>query len=223
MRQARQTRGRSSKKGDRAFTRTSGDTEISAEAISTIVERQGLELNEQSVAELRDAVDVRLMETRNSYLTWREAEKAVRKLQDCARELGNAIEDVSSLGGGSDIGRPHGRRLLDSLDYDFKASRRTRGADRSEVIDWLQFVSENIEGEFKSVGGRAAPFRGFILSVRDILTSAGQLPTRTASHTLTALLEAIEGEFPGVVFPPDTVGHSRYSYVRNALGKKGGG
>ncbi|MEM9910380.1 MAG: hypothetical protein AAF922_06310 [Pseudomonadota bacterium] len=214
------TRGRSSK-GDRIFGVTSGGLEVSKELLLKIAAVAELEPNEQCLENLQKLVNLRITETRRPYLTWNESEKVVNSFVSSAKSLISDIERVADLGE-DPVARPHGQTLLNFLDCDFEREVRHHKASWDDVLAWLRFVSARIEGQFIEVNSRSGDYRDFIFNCYYELSLQNTLPQGQHNKALTLFLEALEQEFPNLVFPPDSVSHSRYEYVRNAMRAKKG-
>lgn len=215
MRKTKPTRGRKSD-DDRVYPTTTGNFEVSAATLSELLEECELNLAPDAQDELLAQINWRITHTRNPNLTWGDVKASAQELSVHAIGLRDAIQEISATGQ-SKMSLPHGWHLLNDIDFDFNHGRVGKPTNWHDVVEWLEFISEQFEARFVDLGGRADPYREFIRVCRDILKDAGSLKAANQNHRLTVLLVALEGRFPNLAFPEGTIGNARYEYVRNAL------
>ena len=208
----KQTRGRRSK-GDRILPSTTGNTEITADELSDVLNSVAIALDKGAFVKLLALINSRASEVTNTHLDWDEAGETVTALVASCKETARLLRQTSQLGD-NDVGRPHGNALLSSLDYDFNDQRAYQKMSWVDAEAWLVFMSENLEAEFVPHGGRTGLYYDFIHALGIILDSAGVLGDKPI-RGVQILADAIEENWPGFVYPPHTLGFDRHSYIHN--------
>lgn len=206
------TRGRRSG-DDRIYGSTINNAEVDAETIGELISSAGFDLSNEVLRQITAQVNIRVAEVSTPYLTWGETRNAAIKLAEGLQNVQEALEQLASLGV-NDVGRPLGDHLLGDLQYEARRNGLGEKTHWWDCVTFLRHMSENLEDNFVDPGGRAAPRYEFIRWVRSLLPDQQQ---RGEMKKFVKLLEVLDEEFPGIVFPENTVPSSRRDYVNNAL------
>ena len=206
------TRGRRSK-DDRVFPSTIGNVEVDTKTIEEIVSSVGFTPAEEILEEITTQVNLRVAESGAAYLTWRDTKDAAGLLAKGIENVEQAFGQLSSLGA-NDIGRPLGDHLLGELQYELRRFAPNANIHWQDCVQFLRYLSDNLENSFVYVGGRAAEYHEFIRWMHQHLRIQSE---KGGMAKFTKLMEALDDRFPGIVFPPNTVRSSRRDYINNAF------
>ncbi|WP_299970202.1 hypothetical protein [uncultured Roseobacter sp.] len=147
--------------------------------------------------------------------------QSAAKVQNLARKLASALNDMKLAGGGQYHLRVWLRNWEISARKDAPTSPETFDGDASYNLQvLLEFLAGALDEQYSEVP-LSKHYHDFIKDLSKALLSHGLPVSKNENGLFLRTLKELERQFPGLVFPPQTVGNEgRRRYVRNALSDK---